>query len=552
VSDSLREAALRIVWFKRDLRVDDHAPLREAAAAGPVLGLYILEPEVIGVPESHPRHWGFVLASLTELRGRLRASGSELLVRRGEATEVMGRLVADLRGRGVRVAGVHSHEETGLDVTYRRDLRMKRLLRDLSVEWRETPQFGVVRGLRDRDGWARRWAQRMNTPPVEAPERIASLPEAVRELPAGSVPDLAELAMDTPAYPQQPAGEAEARRTLSTFLGLADAPPRGVNYRADMAAPIPAATGCSRLSPHLAYGTISLRRVHHATEDAREDALARRRRGDPDLDPRWIASLRSFEKRLRWHCHFIQKLESEPALEFRSFNAAYDRLRLREEAWGDAERGRLDAWLEGRTGHPMIDASMRALDITGWINFRMRAMVVSFAAYHLWLDWRPIARELARYFTDYEPGIHVSQVQMQSGVTGINRLRMYSPSKQLVDNDPGGAFVREWVPELQDVPDVWLPHPWKMPLAEQSRTGCRIGADYPAPIVDHAVAVREARARIAQVRGTPEERELARRVYERHGSRKGAPASPGSFAERRPERAGSGVPAEGDQLGLGL
>jgi len=195
---------------------------------------------------------------------------------------------------------------------------------------------------------------------------------------------------------------------------------------------------------------------------------------------------------------------------------------------------------------------MRALDATGWINFRMRAMVVSFAAYHLWLDWRPIARELAGYFTDYEPGIHISQVQMQSGVTGINRLRMYSPAKQLVDNDPDGAFVRRWIPALRDVPTVWLPHPHKMPRAEQDRTGCRIDADYPSQIVDHAVAVRQARARIAEVRGSPEERALARQVYERHGSRKGSPASPGSFKERRPERAG---PAGGDpapQLGLDL
>jgi deoxyribodipyrimidine photo-lyase len=564
------DAPLQIVWFKRDLRVDDHAPLRAAAEAGPVVGLYILEPEVIGVPESHPRHWEFVLASLVEVRRELRERGSDLLVRRGEATAVVRRLVAGLRDRGVPVGAVRSHEETGLDVTFRRDLRMKRALRDLDVEWVETPQFGVVRGLRDRDGWARRWAERMDTPPVGAPERFAPLPTPFRdEGVAGEIPALAELmpadralaepatadrAMASPTHPGQPAGEAEAHRTLASFLGLGELPPRGVNYRADMASPLRAVEGCSRLSPHLAYGTISLRRVHHATESALAEALERRRARDPALDPRWIRSLRSFRKRLRWHCHFIQKLESQPALESESFNTAYDRLRPREADWGDSERDRLDAWLAGRTGHPMIDASMRALEATGWINFRMRAMVVSFAAYHLWLDWRPVARELARYFTDYEPGIHISQVQMQSGVTGINRLRMYSPAKQLIDNDPDGTFVRTWIPELRGVPAVWLAHPHKMPRAEQNRTGCRIGVDYPAPIVDHAVAVREARSRIAEVRGTPEERALARRVYERHGSRKGSPASPGSFTERRPERerepAGSGSPTE--QLGLDL
>ena len=554
----MADRPLQIVWFKRDLRVYDHGPLLDAAAEGPVVGLYMLEPDVLGAPESHPRHWEFVLASLRELRGNLRRLGSDLWVRQGEAAGVMTRLVLGLRDRGSPVAAVRSHEETGLDLTYRRDLRMKRVLCGLGVPWVETPQFGVVRGLRDRDGWAGRWAERMRGGPRPAPDRLPSLPEGLRPQDgvAGEIPSLEVLAGLIPGEPSgrpgQRGGEAEAHATLESFLGVGEQAPRGANYRADMAAPIPAAEGCSRLSPHLAYGTISLRCVHHATLAARTRAEQRRRARDPGLDPRWLPSIRSFEKRLRWHCHFIQKLESEPRLEFRSFNPAYDRLRLQEEEWGPSEQRRFDAWRAGRTGHPMIDASMRALEATGWINFRMRAMLVSFAAYHLWLDWRPISRELARRFTDFEPGIHISQVQMQSGVTGINRLRMYSPAKQLVDNDPDGAFVRRWLPELREVPTVWLPHPWKMPVSEQDRTGCRIDTDYPGPIVDHAVAVRTARARIAEVRGSAEERRLARRVYERHGSRRGSPASPGSFRERRPAREGSSSESGDAQIGLGL
>jgi deoxyribodipyrimidine photo-lyase len=147
-------------------------------------------------------------------------------------------------------------------------------------------------------------------------------------------------------------------------------------------------------------------------------------------------------------------------------------------------------------------------------------MLVSFAAYHLWLDWRPVARVLARRFLDFEPGIHLAQCQMQSGVTGINAIRIYDPAKQLRDHDPEGRFVRRWVPELREVPDSWLSRPELMPRSLQERVGCVVGRDYPRPVVEHASAVREARARIGAVRGSARARRLAREVYRRHGSRK--------------------------------
>ena len=163
---------------------------------------------------------------------------------------------------------------------------------------------------------------------------------------------------------------------------------------------------------------------------------------------------------------------------------------------------------------------MRALHQTGWINFRMRAMLVSFASYHLWLHWQRPALYLARLFLDYEPGIHYSQIQMQSGVTGINTARIYSPIKQVAEQDPQGVFIRQFVPELSDVPDQHLAEPHRMTLMEQRLFGCTLGEDYPEPVVDHKIAYRSARDRIFEVKQNPNTREASEKLYKKHGSRK--------------------------------
>jgi deoxyribodipyrimidine photo-lyase len=163
---------------------------------------------------------------------------------------------------------------------------------------------------------------------------------------------------------------------------------------------------------------------------------------------------------------------------------------------------------------------MRSLVATGWLNFRMRAMLMSFASYHLWLHWRGTAPWLGAQFLDFEPGIHYAQAQMQSGVTGINTLRMYSPAKQAVDHDPEGSFIRHWVPELRAVPTLHLAEPHLMTRAEQVACGVQVGCDYPLPIVDHKEAIAHARARFAAVRRDPQVRAEAQRALRKHGSRK--------------------------------
>ncbi|MEM8548641.1 MAG: FAD-binding domain-containing protein, partial [Pseudomonadota bacterium] len=229
-----------------------------------------------------------------------------------------------------------------------------------------------------------------------------------------------------------------------------------------------------RISPYLAWGALSMREVA-------QDAWARK--VEVKGQKGWAGSIKSFEGRLHWHCHFMQKLEDDPRIEFENLHRAYDGVRPKVP---DATR--LDAWANGETGLPFLDACMRSLRATGWLNFRMRAMVMATASSHLWLDWRAPGQVLARYFTDYEPGIHWSQAQMQSGTTGINTVRIYNPVKQGMDQDPTGEFTRRWVPELAALPNKWLYQPWAAPDEVLADAGVALGSDYPEPIVDHPTA----------------------------------------------------------------
>lgn len=510
---------VHIVWFKRDLRVEDHPALCAAAEAarsdgGRVLALWVYEDEVWGVPEADARHLVFCNQSLAELERRLGAIGLPLVRRRGEVPTVFDALDLELlRGGQGGVAGLYSSEETGQAVTFERDKRVQRWARERGVPWYELPATGVQRPIRTRDGWAKRWERRMGAEALGVPAALPGVgTRSVGEL---GVADLAvrdespEVAGDDPM--RQRGGTREAEALLGSFLDR-----RGVHYQRDMSSPNAGWEGCSRLSPHLAWGTISTRAVYHAV-CAREAALRAMPSGE--RDPMWPRSLRSFHGRLRWRDHFMQKLEDEPAIEFRNMHRAYDGLRVEDEAdWTDIERERFEAWRLGRTGYPMVDACMRCLRATGWLNFRMRAMVVSFASYHLWLHWKPTATHLARVFIDYEPGIHFSQCQMQSGTTGINTVRIYSPAKQAADQDPRGVFIRRWVPELEDVPDEFLAEPHLMD--GDAGLFAASAADYPDPIVDHATAYRAARDRVFAVRKTSAARAESARVFTKHGSRR--------------------------------
>ncbi len=501
--------AIELVWFKRDLRIRDHAALTAATARGPVLCVYVYEPQLLHARDHDAMHLGFVNECLDDLEQSLAARGATLHRRTGDVPHVFTELQHELAAldEPSRIARIWAHEEATGWIAYQRDRVMRRWCKDQGIAFHELPQTGVVRRLASRDGWASAWEERMAAAPLPAPRVIegVTLPERGTAVLPTALPGPQFIRTQV-----QHGGEAAARDTLRSFLRE-----RGMDYRREMSSPVTAPDACSRLSAWLSTGAISVRTCEHSAR-ARLRQLKESADAGDAIDVRWRGSIASFRSRLRWHCHFMQKLEDRPSLEFETMCDAY--IGLRDEQTPDRER--LDAWHEGRTGYPLIDACMRSVRATGWLPFRMRAMVMSFASYHLWIHWRFSGELLARHFLDFEPGIHYSQSQMQSGVTGINAIRIYNPVKQSLEQDPDGTFIRQWVPELAAVPVGALAEPHTMPPMLQQMYGIEIGVTYPLPIVDNVTAMRSARDRIWAVRRAPGTREAARRVYDRLGSRK--------------------------------
>lgn len=487
------------VWFKKDLRVTDHAALVGAAeSGGPVLPLYIYEPEQLHHEEFGGHHLDYLNECLRDLAQRLAQLGSPLVIRRGEAVAVLEAL-----SREISIGSLWAHQETGNGVSFARDLRVHAWARARGIPFYEPPQQGVFRRMVDRDRWADAWEARMSQSPVPPPV----LRPPAKALRSEGCLDHRALKVERNLKVIPQGGETAARSVLDSFLAQ-----RGRDYMWAMSSPLTAEDACSRLSAPLAFGTVSLRTVLLETRQALARSL-----GDQGADPRWVRSLRSFESRLHWHDHFIQRLESEPRLEFENLNRAYDG--LREPHWNEEY---FDRWCQGQTGYPLIDACMRMLQATGWLNFRMRAMLVSFASHHLWLHWRRPGLFLARQWLDNEPGIHWSQMQMQSGTVGINRSRVYSPTRQAREQDPQGDFIRRWVPELSAVPAPHIWRPWELPPLTAQSLGVRLGRDYPYPVVAEHGPARAAHDRLQAVRQSLQFRAEAQRIYTLHGSRKKA------------------------------
>lgn len=500
------------LWLKRDLRVQDHAALAaatEQAEGVAVLAVFLYEPEIFSQPEWSPRHTSFQRECLAELIPALADYGIHLITRHGEAVAMLEQLRHE-----TGFDKLFAHEETGTGVSYARDRRVRHWAREAGVRFTELPQTGVVRRLSSRNGWNRQWEERIAAPQAVVRRQGRGAATSLLRLSTAGLLGPEELGQKPDQSDRQVGGERVATAVLKDFLEH-----RGRAYTGGISSPLTAATACSRLSAHLAFGSLSIRKVWQASEARRlkvkaalaETALSRER----FALRAWQRSLTAMQSRLHWHCHFMQKLEDEPAIEWTNMWRAADG--LREEAFS-AER--FTAWKAGCTGYPLVDACMRSLQTTGWLNFRMRALLVSFASYSLWLHWRPTGLHLARLFLDFEPGIHWSQMQMQSGTTGINTLRIYNPDKQAIEQDPNGVFIRRWLPELATVPDEHIHQPWTMPDAVQRSAGCLIGRDYPTPIVDHIVRLREAKARFAVLRRDRAAWVEAQDVALRHGSRR--------------------------------
>lgn len=479
---------IAIVWFKRDLRIQDHAPLFAASRLGiPVVPLYVVEVDYWQQPYASMKQWKFIHDCLVDLNNALKGLGQPLVVRTGEIIAVLNTIQSNYR-----IKEIICHEETGTDWTYQRDIAVRKWSSANGVKLSEYPTNGVVRRLPNRDAWSKLRNERMRTSIVPTPEKIIGI-EAINP---GHLPTKEDSIFQQDNAKPQAGGRKEGIAILDSFLEE-----RGKSYLYYISAPGKSATHCSRLSPHLTWGTLSMKEVVHALEKLKQHNA-------------YSKHYSAFSSRLSWRCHFVQKLEDQPSIEFKCMHPGFETMRQEcSYAW-------LNAWKRGKTGYPIIDACMRQLAHDGWITFRMRAMLASFAGYQLWLDWREYGPYLGSLFTDFEPGIHFSQLQMQSGVTGINAVRMYNPMKQSLDHDPEGIYIKKWVPELKKVPKAFIHEPWKMNIEIQKDAHCILDQNYPAPIVDHTTSVQRARKEISAIRHEIGFKDTAKKVYNKLGSRK--------------------------------
>jgi len=480
-----------IYWLKRDLRLQDNPALTAAIEEARVSDcsiaiIYIFEPSLINDEHYSDRHWRFVNQSLDSLQSQLLPINASVNMFFDEALSVF-KNIQSLHGN----FKVFSHQETGILKTFKRDLQLKKYFQNEKLNWIEVPQIGIQRARINRDGWIEAWRKQVNKPIINfSVDQCKHLNWLALDIGDLEKKQISKWQEEGECY--QIGGEQHAHSVLDDFVKR-----RSDYYMQSISKPLQSQTGCSRLSPYLAWGNLSIRQVYQAQKNARKE------RGNK-------FNFTAFASRLRWQAHFIQKFESECEMETRNLNSGFDRLaRTYDEQ-------KFQAWATGNTGFPLVDACMRCLHQTGYINFRMRAMLVSFATELLWLPWQPVAKHLARLFLDFEPGIHYSQIQMQAGVTGINAIRIYNPIKQSYDNDSDGEFILQWCPELRKLPPEIIHEPWNLTSMDELLYEFQVGKDYPNPVIDFKQAYGHARDTLFATKKTALVRHENKRILAKH------------------------------------
>jgi deoxyribodipyrimidine photo-lyase len=487
-----------LVWHRADLRTVDNAALAAAARDGRPCPVFVADPAFYddrGL--ACDARVEFCFECLADLRERYRDLGSDLAILHGDPVERLGDLLDAGDGeaktdrrlyfeRGVPTAGGLARDEALLE-------------RDVV---RAFGDDGIVRG----GGWSRDGWQSQCEAYFEGDRHPE--PDALPPTPLTSDVTLDDLRTRYDVDPTKErvprGGRTPGLRRLDRFVDTVH------EYPESVAPPAKAETHTSRLSPYLKFGALSPREVYQRVHAEAPDCRGRE----------------MFTSRLFWNRHYRQKLADWPGWRERSVNPVFRNLHR-----ADHDPDLVAAWREGRTGFPMVDAAMRALVQTGFVNFRMRALVATFYSYVLREWWKPGADFLYSHLVDADPGINYCQWQSQAGLVGVHPIRVYDPAKQVREYDPEGDYVRRYVPELAGLPDEHLARPEKAPLSVQEDCGVRVGEDYPYPVVDYERRAAEARELMARHHERAQEAlksdpELWRRASLSRGRREETDADP--------------------------
>ena len=451
-----------IVWYRNDLRIHDHPALATAVAdATRVVPVFVLNDELLRGDRASSNRNRFLLESLTDLKHSLQKLGADLVIRHGNALDELQKLVDETGAETVFYTGDYSLYAA------RRDKHIKD---SLSVSFRGFPgrlAVSTLDKLATKAGnphkvftpfW-KNWQTIVRREIAPIPTQLAPL----NGIEIGSIPEIEDFTNTDELSPDAlSGGETAGRKRLEYWLDnrLTDYH-QGTN---DMAA-----DATSRISSYLHFGCLSVREI--------ETML-------PDND-----GARAWHRQLAWREFYHYIIFTFPGNTTQEFQE-----RFRGLDWGQ-DAVRLKAWQDGLTGYPVVDAAMRQLKQEGWIHNRARLIVGSFLTKDLWLDWRLGERHFMQWLIDGDQANNNGNWQWIASV-GVDPApvfrRLYNPTTQQLNYDPTGAYVRRYLPELANVADNYLTEPWKMSTELQKASGCIIGKDYPAPIVDHKQARLEA------------------------------------------------------------